>query len=363
MTPQRPGEEEEYSDAMPVIIVYLLWFFLSFASLISLAPRLLSSPFLSFSFLGTLHLFLCALFVCSLSLVIIVSSHTSSSSSDAADDHHPLSAQAELVGDEAAQAFVDADALTRRPRESNLDLSEFDLLTRVPLRISEHVRAVSFDRCASLTSVAGLPLDVTYVNFTGCVSLASVAGLSPGVRQTLFTGCSSLTSVAGLPLGVTHALFDGCTSLKSVVGLPGSMRVASFQNCTSLISTKGLPASLKSADFHGCIRLHRRDRRHWINGNNNNSSNKAKTNDALHCTTATTTTALFFGDRHTNPADDVRACMRSGVGDRLLARVGPDVALLIGCFATAGFNSSPQCHDRMDSREQLLYRFYTASDL
>lgn len=49
--------------------------------------------------------------------------------------------------------------------------------------------------------------------------------------------------------------------------------------------------------------------------------------------------------------------MRCGLGELLLQRVGPDVALIVGCFATAGLNSSMQFNDQMDGREQVVMRY------
>lgn len=327
-------------------------------------------------------------------------------------ENSPNALDALTLGDEAAQAFVDADTLTRQPSQRKCELSYF-LMTRVPLRISEHVRSISFRCCTSLTNAVGLPLgiiatsfflcsslasvkglpdSVKYVRFTECPSLkfcaglplgvvavifdrckslASVDGLPMGVDRAFFHDCTSLTSVAGLPSSVravsfsgcssitkvaglgsnliyvdfssctsltsvegmaashtTSVYFDGCTALTSVAGLPASLRQVSFRFCTSLTSLAGLPVDIASADFRGCRRLRRFSRR----------------------------PGLTFGDL-TDPVCELRVCMRSGVSESLLEHIGPDVALLVGCFATAGLNQSPQFQDCMETRDQVAMRY------
>lgn len=135
--------------------------------------------------------------------------------------------------DDAAQAFVDADGLTRGPGQSRLTLYAFPRLTRVPLRISKHVRELSLGGCTSLVSAMGVPAGIESVNFFGC---------------------TSLTSVEGLPVGVQHAVFSRCTSLTSLAGLPSSVRLAWFTSCRSLISVDELPQGIESVDFRDCSR-------------------------------------------------------------------------------------------------------------
>lgn len=214
-----------------------------------------------------------------------------------------------LLGDEAAQAFIDSNLWPFGMHMPCLDLTHFTLLTRVPLRIPEHVRSVSFTNCIALQSVAGLPL---------------------GINNVSFIGCTSLTSVSGLPPKVQIADFTSCDSLKSVIGLPSTVKDLDISLCKSLVTLKGLPAGLEHVDFRGCRRLHR---------------------------FPTLPKGCKFKMCSPNPADQARTCMRSGVGDQLLRCMGPDVALLIGCFATAGFNSSAQFNDRIEMKEQVLARY------
>lgn len=58
-----------------------------------------------------------------------------------------------------------------------------------------------------------------------------------------------------------------------------------------------------------------------------------------------------------NPADEVRACMRSGVGEKLLVSVGPDAAAMVGCFVTAGFNSSALFGDHIETCARVRERY------
>lgn len=192
------------------------------------------------------------------------------------------------------------------------DLSSFSLLTHVP---------------------SGIKLDTKDLCFKGCTLLKSVKGLPRCLNRVDFTGCTSLTSVAELPAGLQSANFTGCTSLLSVAGLPCSLKVVHFQSCASLISTTGLPGALQQVDFTGCRRLRR--------------------------FTTAVKGCVYLHDSH-NPADEVHTCMRSGMSDRLLERVGPDVALLVGCFVTAGVNSSPLLHDRMETHDHVVARFSRA---
>lgn len=229
----------------------------------------------------------------------------------------------EALGDATAQAFVDKDAFERRARRdyvtnwiddrnrfpfcsSNLDLSPFCFLTCVPLRVSEHVQCVDFSGCRLLKSVAGLPASVQFVRFDDC---------------------TSLTSVAGLPASVTQVSFKCCTSLTSVAGLSSSVDIVDFSGCTSLTSVDGLPKRVFRADFRSCTRL-RRILRRW---------------------------GWEFG---ACPAMQVRTMMRSGVCEQLLARIGPDVALLVGCFATAGLNSSRRFNDHITTSTEVSRRYF-----
>lgn len=243
--------------------------------------------------------------------------------------------QAISLGDVAAQKYVDADALVRTLHDDpSLDLSAFPLLTRVPLRISKHVRLVRFEGCHLLTSATGLPDSVTCVDFNGCSALESVAGLTCGVCEASFDGCTSLTSVTGLPPSVKGASFAGCTSLVSLAGLPQNIELVNCINCSSLTSLIGLSIDVTEAHFNGCRRFRRV---FWKPG-------------------------MTFGEME-NPASEVCTIMRSGVSDRLLDRVGPDVALLVGCFATAGLNPSVCSQDRMETRQQVTSRYSSNSQI
>lgn len=235
--------------------------------------------------------------------------------------------------DIGAQAFVDMHhAQVIRPCR-NLDLRRFSLITRVPRGIPAYVRCVFFDGCAGLVSVVGLPPTVEHVHFTRCVGLASVTGLPWGVKSVSFGHCTSLTGIAGLPATVQYAVFNGCTSIASIAQLPPSVVSAFFRDCTSLTSMRELPSHVEHANFRGCTRLHR-----------------------FFIANSTETRRIIVNDLP-NPADDVRTCTRSGVNDRLLMGVGPDVALLIGCFATAGFNASPVFGDRLETCAQMMRRY------
>lgn len=286
------------------------------------------------------------------------------------------------VGDSAAQAFIDAghgvEFISHPIAHVMVDLRRYSEITRVPQRISHLVGFARFEGCKKLTSVSGLPSNVRAVFcdgctslgnvqglprnthtawFKSCTSLTSVAGLPAGVHGPVFSGCTSLTTVDGLSAAVTSVDFDGCTSLQHAAGLPAGVKKAYFNYCTSLVRIEGLPqgierayfrnctsivdirmlpATIISADFRGCRRLHRLPPRH---------RRSTRYGDGM-----------WVGDM-VDPADDVRRCMRAGVCDRLLERVGPDVTLLVGCFATAGFNSSPHFQDRMETHIQVLARY------
>lgn len=152
--------------------------------------------------------------------------------------------------------------------------------------------------------------------------------ISQYVRRVNFANCTLLTSVAGLPYGVDIAIFSGCTSLVSVIGLPSSVSRVFFSGCSALTSVAGLPRSVQAADFTCCRRLRRFSNRHG-----------------------------FVFSELANPASEVRAIMRSGVCDKLLARVGPDVALLVGCFATAGLNSAAHFQDCLETAKCVTRRY------
>lgn len=196
--------------------------------------------------------------------------------------------------------------------------------------------SVNLDDCLALTSLEGLPLpeSIRHASFQGCTALRSVNGLPDKLRWVAFNSCTSLVSVAGLPESLRFADFRDCTSLTDLRALPVELPCAYFDGCTSLTTLKGLQTrSRLFATFTGCTRLRRFA-----------ASRKKKT---VH----------FFGNLP-NPADDVRSLARSGVGDRLLERVGPDVALLVGCLATAGFNSSPPFGDHVETSVQTLARYH-----
>lgn len=163
-------------------------------------------------------------------------------------------AREESIGDAAVQSFVD-EMRVHFPQHAELEFGRFSLLTCVPQRIAPKVKSVSFDGCASLTSLHGLPATITYASLVSCRRL--------------------------------HRHLRPCPS--------------------------------SGAEFH-------------------------------------------FG-QSMNPATEVRNCMRSGISDELLRRVGPDVALLVGCFATAGLNTSPLFHDRMETCEQVRTRYRRAAYL
>lgn len=326
-----------------------------------------------------------------------------------------------LLGDEDAQAFIDAGdavALSRAPGEARpriLDLRSFPLITRVPLRISKNARCVDFTgcrmlmstmglpdgvetvnfaECSSLTSIQGLPVSVRYANFTkctsllhvqelpprlevihfegctsltsvltlpskiwladftGCISMVSVSMLPSLVEHASFAGCASLTSVPKLPLSVTNVNFAGCSSLRSVAGLPKSVTFADFCGCSSLLSVAGLPSSVQGADFVHCTSLTD------VTGLAANVTARFDYCRRLRRFSKRRHRLSFWGLE--NPSTVVRKIMRLGVCGKLLDRVGPDVALLIGCFVTAGMNSSPRFRDRMETPEQVLRRYYTS---
>lgn len=241
------------------------------------------------------------------------------------------------VDDRAAQLFVDADALTWAQNDMgelyhlSLDLRYFSSMTRVPLRISDQIRTLNFAGCTSLTSVAGLPPTVVGAFFIGCAALKSVSEgeFSSNITWLVFDHCASLMSVTGLPASVVDVSFIGCTALARVTRFPFNLHKVDFSYCTSLTTATGLlPLSVKLADFTGCRRLRRFSKR-----------------------------SSFVCRDLANPASEVRAIMRSGVCEKLIARVGHDVALLVGCFATAGLNTSPQFADHMETQKQVSKRY------
>lgn len=168
------------------------------------------------------------------------------------------------------------------------------------------------------------------MDFTGCTALVSVEGLPEGVETVRFTDCTSLRSVVGLPSTILSATFTNCSSLTSLVGLPASVRDADFEGCTALTNvTRRCLSSLTVGYFHGCRRLHRFPSR----------------------------SGLFSDESSFESANEVCIIMRSGASAKLIQRVGPDVALLVGCFATAGLNSSPEFNDHMETHEQVVARY------
>lgn len=323
------------------------------------------------------------------------------------------------MGDKAAQAYVDA---CTAEESSFLNLDRFPLLTRIPRRIPSHKKHVRLKGCTLLTSTAGLPHGVQRVTLTGCTALKSVSGLPHSVRAVSVTGCISLETLGGLPSwSVAEVAFIDCPSLTSLVGLPDGVGTALFHGCTSLTSSCGLPDSLMWVRFSGCPSLSKvaqlPRRLNYLNFDNCEGlksvadirskfiANISFTNCVsltrvllpysvrrarfFACPTLASVVSLspkqhsiprlvrFVGTYHRlrrrhhggvsfsmeqrgdDPASEVRRIMRSGAcGDQMLKHIGPDVALLVGCFATAGLNSSPQFQDRMETREQVLTRYH-----
>lgn len=271
--------------------------------------------------------------------------------------------------DAAAQAFVDQGLLALFSRYSGepattLDMVPFSALTVIPARIHQSAEVVHFGGCSKLTSVAGLPDRVRDAFFMACTGLTNVEGLPASTRNAFFHGCTSLTTASGLPKDLSCVYFNGCTSLKSVAGLPVGIHLADFSGCTSLLSSAGLSPGIHTVVFNFCTSLVSAGglpesvRRAYFDG--------CRRVRRLSTRVSAKSSAVFYvNEDFVDPADEVRACTRSGVGDWLLQRVGPDVALLIGCFATAGINSSPQFHDRVETQAQLIarYQHWRASDL
>lgn len=271
------------------------------------------------------------------------------------------------LGQAAAQAFVDADALVRKRDQSNecFDLRRFSGLTRIPHGISAHAQWIDFSGCTLLTSVAGLPTTAASVDFIGCSSLVDVRGLPSSVRYIAFDRCTSLVNVE-LPSRVLGADFTGCTALASVTGIPQRMEQLYFTGCTSLTSVRVRPGRSRPPPPR---RNNNKQQSVLFDYGTNDSSMLVRFTGCKRLRRIPKT--YYGGSRRPEevfdllippcPSIAVRTIMRSGACDTLLRRVGPDVALLIGCFATAGLNSSSQFDDCMEARSQVLARYFGAA--
>ncbi|MBR5298222.1 MAG: hypothetical protein IKU29_10215 [Parabacteroides sp.] len=114
-----------------------------------------------------------------------------------------------------------------------------DKVTSIDIQFGTVSKSFSCARCKYLKSLEGSPESCMVFSCSFCTELISLKGCPKQVKKTLNVNhCHNITSLDEIGTAPTYVL-DGCSNLSSLKGLPYNVTNLFCDHCTSLTSLEG----------------------------------------------------------------------------------------------------------------------------